>query len=130
MSYIPIRYQCYSLLFNENNTILTMIYHVQRGCTHEDSYIKKYDFINKTELGKFKSNSLYGDFSKIFPINKNGINYLGILNDCSFFLYDIFFAYNSKKKKYGHCHREDDDVAKQKVMKIVKILKKWKMIRK
>ena len=109
MSYRPIRYKCYSLLFNENNSILAMIYHVQNGCTQRDSYIKKYDFINKRELGKFKSNSLYGinDFNKIFPIIHNGINYLGILSEYSFFLYDIFSPIICRKNR-KKCYYKND----------------------
>ena len=109
MSYRPIMYECYSLLFNENNSILAMIYHVQNGCTQRDSYIKKYDFINKRELGKFKSNSLYGinDFNKIFPIIHNGINYLGILSEYSFFLYDIFSPIICRKNR-KKCYYKND----------------------
>ena len=109
MSYRPIRYKCYSLLFNENNSILAMIYHVQNGCTQRDSYIKKYDFINKRELGKFKSNSLYGinDFNKIFPIIHNGINYLGILSEYSFFLFDIFSPIICRKNR-KKCYYKND----------------------
>ena len=107
MSYRPIRYKCYSLLFNENNSILAMIYHVQRGCTQRNSYIKKYDFINKRELGKFKSNSLDSGINKIFPIIHNGINYLGILSEYSFFLYDIFSPIICRKNR-KKCYYKND----------------------
>ena len=92
--YSPIRFSSYMLLFDEKKSYLILIYNVQRGCTTKLNIIEKYDFINNEKLDELtQTNAFYSGEYKGFPIKLNGKNYLGLLIDEKFILYNIFSHY-------------------------------------
>ena len=100
MSRRPIRYSFYMLLFNKENSLLIMIYSIQRGCCRRDTIIEKFDFINNRTLNSCSmTNRYYESFFKGIPINIDGNDYLGVLTANDFILYNIFSEEFQNNKK-------------------------------
>ena len=100
MSRRPIMYSFYMLLFNKENSLLIMIYNIQRGCCRRDTIIEKFDFINNQTLNSCSMmNRYYESFFKGISINIDGNDYLGILTANDFILYNIFSEEFQNNKK-------------------------------
>ena len=130
MSIRPIKFNCYLLFFNKEQSLLLLVYNVSRGCTCKVTYIEKYDFINNKKLEKFSESSIYYS-NRVYGylINIGEKIYFGLLNLGMFFLYDIFSSdlnksldeeeeeekdYISIKFKLGEC---PDDIKNIVIMK-------------
>ena len=87
----PIKFNCYMLFFNKEQSLLILVYNVSRGCTCKVTFIEKYDFINYKKLEKFSESSIYYS-NRVYGyiINIGEKIYFGLLNLGMFFLYDIF----------------------------------------
>ena len=125
----PIKFNCYMLFFNKEQSLLLLVYNVSRGCTCKVTFIEKYDFINNKKLEKFSESSIYYS-NRIYGylINIGEKIYFGLLNLGMFFLYDIFSSdlnksldeeeeekdYISIKFKLGEC---PDDIKNIVIMK-------------
>ena len=106
MSRRPIRYNFYMLIFNKENSLLIMIYSVQRGCTRRNTIIEKFDFINNRKLNYFPIHFYHDNFKGI-SINIDGNDYLGVLLGNNFELYNVFSDELKNNQKKINIIRDD-----------------------
>ena len=112
MSRRPIRYNFYTLIFNKENSLLIMIYCIQRGCTRRDTIIEKFDFINNRKLNYFSmmNRFFHGNFKGI-SINIDGNDHLGVLSENNFVIYNVFLdKLESNQKKIDIIRGDYDEV--------------------